>query len=205
MFDSEGGKRRKEVSVFVEKKTNKTHWFETLPSIPVLRWCNCKKQELDNSGGWKQNAKRMQFFRLKSSDPLHAWISFSCKPDRWGGTQLGERKWNRECGRNCKTGKKVDIWETAAAPCLVFQDGWCQKSAEAAPGIRSLEGGKTCGRGRGQAQHGMWQKPRICWGWSSETPLAQRFLQLLFAKLTVDFWNFTSRRRSEGNPLQKCP
>lgn len=27
----------------------------------------------------------------------------------------------------------------------------------------------------------------------------------LFAKLTVDFWNFTSRRRSEGNPLQKCP
>lgn len=87
-----------------------------------------------------------------------------------------------------KRGKKIEIGEKAAARCLVIQDGWCQKSEEAAPGIRSLEGGKTCGRGRGQAQHGMRQKPRIWWGWSSETPLAQRFLHPRVTACQADWW-----------------
>lgn len=37
----------------------------------------------------------MQFFQLKSSDPFHAWISFSCKPSLSRDTK-GKRKWKKQ-------------------------------------------------------------------------------------------------------------
>lgn len=69
--------------------------------------------------------------------------------------------------------------------------GWQKRVAEAEARL-NMECDRSLEYGEDGAQKPLWLRD-----FSIPEPL--------FAKLTVDFWNFTSCRRSEGNPLKKCP
>lgn len=94
--------------------------------------------------------KNAEFFQLKSSDPFHAWISFSCKPNHWGGTQLGkanERETAERPKRNFERKQR-------GAKCFKMADVRSQWRMDL--GVDAYGDVKSCGQGSGQSERGRW-------------------------------------------------
>lgn len=119
--------------------------------------------------GWWQGSKgytkRMQFFQLKSSDPFHAWISFSCKPTHWGGTQLGKAN---ERGRAHEGGvgeggaeRRKGNFERNQPGAKCFKMADVRRRRRPVPGFDASKDMKSCGQGGGQSEHRVWHKPQM--------------------------------------------
>lgn len=120
--------------------------------------------------GWWQGSKgytkRMQFFQLKSSDPFHAWISFSCKPTHWGGTQLGKanergRAHEGGVGEGGAAERRKGNFERNQPGAKCFKMADVRRRRRPVPGFDAFKDMKSCGQGGGQSEHRVWHKPQM--------------------------------------------
>lgn len=119
--------------------------------------------------------KNAQFFQLKSSDPFHAWISFSCKPNHWGGTQLGKAN-ERETAERPKGNFER---KQRGAKCFKMADVRSQWRMDL--GINTYGDVKSCGQNSVQSERGRWnvmKSPMVTLEQQKKTKklLARRFL-----------------------------